>query len=427
MKYNSFLEEHRDITMSGTKRFEDKSGEYYLKNAIKYQRNNLNYLNQKSLTKPSLNNNKNSNNNKLIKVNKNKLYEELVPIPKIKQKNKLKCDYDKKNLNNAINNAKYIRRIQYSKNLTQQKNLQYKEMQINEMIFLKKIKSIQIWWKTIFQIIKLQKIIRGSLYRRKIFKKIKKQEIIIEKVINMLKVIKKVFWKKYVLLDIMNIKPGIKYYLNKWRDIIFKKMIVNEIKYIKYLNNETIQDLEYNSDIDNQDITTRSYNKLNHGKEQIKINLKKNNKNVNFNSIDSHKNGELNNKKPSLPLLANKKSDANTLLLEMETSSSSKIIFKNNNNKNKNKNINKSDEKRINNKKINKMKSYRDHKKVKSNTNIDITNNKKASNSHMVKNENKNNHINIIFNLKQNINKNNTNINVHKPKKDSKVKKKKVY
>ena len=28
MKYNSFIREHRDITMSGNKRYDDKSGEY---------------------------------------------------------------------------------------------------------------------------------------------------------------------------------------------------------------------------------------------------------------------------------------------------------------------------------------------------------------------------------------------------------------
>ena len=120
MNYNTFLKENKDVTMSGTKRYEDKSGQYYLHNSIKFQRNKSNLLNKKSITKPTLTNYQNNNKN-LIRVNKKKLYEELVPIPKIKQKNKIKSEFDKKNLNNAVNNAKYIRRYQYSKNLIQNK------------------------------------------------------------------------------------------------------------------------------------------------------------------------------------------------------------------------------------------------------------------------------------------------------------------
>ena len=62
MKYNSFVKEHRDITMSGNKRYEDKSGEYYLQNLGKFQKNNLNY-NQKSITSLNINNNNNNSYN----------------------------------------------------------------------------------------------------------------------------------------------------------------------------------------------------------------------------------------------------------------------------------------------------------------------------------------------------------------------------
>jgi hypothetical protein len=203
MNYNSFLKEHKDVTMSGTKRYADKSGEYYLKNSVKFRRNNINYLNQKSLTKPYLTNN--NNNKHIIKVNKNKLYDELVPIPKMKQKNKLKCDYDKKNLKNAENNAKYIRRYQYSKNLAQKQILKQKEIEINQKIFLSKVKHLQIWWKTIFQIIKIQKFIRGYLSRNKLVKIIGLQEKYFEKILNLVKVIKKFCWKNCLLLNLMKI------------------------------------------------------------------------------------------------------------------------------------------------------------------------------------------------------------------------------
>ena len=258
MKYNSFLKEHKDVTMSGTKRYEDKSGEYYLKNAVKFKRNNINYLNQRSLTKPYLTNN--NNNKHLIKVNKNKLFDELVPIPKMKQKNKLKCDYDKKNLKNAVNNAKYIRRYQYSKNLTQKKIMKHKEMEINQKIFLSKIKFLQIWWKTIFRIIKIQKFIRGYLYRNKLVKIIGLQQKYFEKVFNLVKVIKKFCWKNLLLLNLMKIKPSIKYYLNKWKDVTFKKIILKEI--IKYFYNEGFNRYGYNFEMNNQNLTSRSYNEI---------------------------------------------------------------------------------------------------------------------------------------------------------------------
>ncbi len=119
MRYNSFLKENKDVTMVGTKRYDDKSGEYYLLNSEKLHKKNSNFLFQKYNTKPNLINNNNKN---LIRVNKKKTYDELVPLPKVKQKNKIKCEYDEKNLNNAINNAKYIRRYQYSKNLITKQN-----------------------------------------------------------------------------------------------------------------------------------------------------------------------------------------------------------------------------------------------------------------------------------------------------------------
>ena len=34
MKLATYIEKHKNITLSGTKRFSDKSGEYYLKNVL---------------------------------------------------------------------------------------------------------------------------------------------------------------------------------------------------------------------------------------------------------------------------------------------------------------------------------------------------------------------------------------------------------
>ena len=69
MKYNSFIKEHKDLTMSGTKRYENKSGEYYLQNLGKFQKNNLN---QKSITTRNINYNSDTKNNSTnYKSNKN--------------------------------------------------------------------------------------------------------------------------------------------------------------------------------------------------------------------------------------------------------------------------------------------------------------------------------------------------------------------
>ena len=373
--------------MSGTKRYADKSGEYYLKNSVKFRKNNINYLNQKSLTKPFLTNN---NNKHIIKVNKNKLYDELVPIPKIKQKNKLKCDYDKKNLKNAENNAKYIRRYQYSKNLAQKQILKQKEMEINQKIFLSKVKYLQIWWKTIFQIIKIQKFIRGYICRNKLLKIIGLQEKYFEKVLNLVKVIKIFFWKKYLLIKLIKIKPCIIYYINKWKEITFKKLIIKEI--INYLNNEDFNRNEHNCEINNQNLTSTSFNEISLEKD----------KNVNDNIIYLYKHSShIHNRNSSQPFLEIKKSNLtnnkNRLSLGLETSFSSRIInpltektinmgLYLNNNKNKfnltkdKKNqekiiINKSKKLKVN--KYNEMKKY--NSKKNNNINSENIKNKKSS------------------------------------------------
>ena len=236
MKYNSFIQEHRDVTMSGTKRYEDKSGEYYLQNLDNIQKNNLNLI-QKSVTSLNINNNNNDNINNynnyysdknINQVNKKKLNEELIPIPTVKQKNKIKNDYEKKNLFNAMGNAKYIRRYQYSNKISKKQIEQYKEMQKNEKIFFDKIKFIQIWWKTIYQIIKIQKYLRGYLFRNKLIQALDKREKYIDKVLNLSKCLKKIFLNKF-LKALIRQRFNKKYYFQKWKEIIYKKLILKSV------------------------------------------------------------------------------------------------------------------------------------------------------------------------------------------------------
>ena len=59
MRLASFLEKHKSITLSGTKRFSEKSGEYYLKNVILEKKNNEK---KKLCKKISLTKTKNLNN-----------------------------------------------------------------------------------------------------------------------------------------------------------------------------------------------------------------------------------------------------------------------------------------------------------------------------------------------------------------------------
>ena len=241
IRYNSFIKEHRDVTMSGTKRFEDKSGEYYLQNMNKFNKNNLN-INQKSVTSLKLNNfnsndNPNYNSNKhMIKVKRKKILDELIPIPTLKQKNKLKNDFEKKSLYNAMGNAKYLRRYQYSNNITQKQLRIYKENQKNDKILNDKVKFIQIWWKTIFQIIKLQKNIRGYLYRIKLISSLDQREEYIDKVIYLVKSIKKIFLYR-LLNKLVIFKPGSRYYFRKWKEISLKKVILKKMVNILIINN----------------------------------------------------------------------------------------------------------------------------------------------------------------------------------------------
>ena len=236
MKYNSFIKKHRDVTMYGTKRYENKSGSYYLQNLSK------DHMNQKSITSLKINNkNHNYKNNNQIYFNSNKdiINEKKKKIPNElnrinttdKQETKIKEEHEKENAFNTIGNTKFLRRYQYSNKITQKQIKHYKEMRKKDKIFLDKIKFIQIWWKTIFQVIKIQKYIRGYLYRIKLISSLEEKEGYIDKVLYITKAIKKIFlYRLYNKLVIY--KPGKKYYFYKWNETTSKKLILNQIKRI---------------------------------------------------------------------------------------------------------------------------------------------------------------------------------------------------
>ena len=394
MRYNSFIQEHRDVTMSGTKRYEDKSGEYYLQNLDKYQKNY--YFNQRSITSLNLNsNNKNfikycntnyNSNKHIIKVKKKKLFNELVPIP-IKHKNKLKNDIEKKNLANAIGNAKYIRRYQYSNNIIQQN----KENQKIEQIFFNKVKFIQIWWKTIFQIIKIQKYLRGYLYRTKLISLLDKREKYIDRVLNIIKCIKKIFINKFIKC-LVGYESNKKYYFYKWNNISNKKKIIKKLL-DNYSSYKIFQEYNYNHNL----FTTKTLDNNNEDDEIdfdtefFKIS-KKNNKSLidiynNNTSIKKRKKGK--NLSQSSYMFNTRKRNLN---IGIELSSSSQII--NRPKRNRINEINKTNDNNNNNKrgslhKINNrinifehLKTF--HKRNKSNNNQLKNNKNRFDNSNSI-------------------------------------------
>ena len=185
LKLASYIKAHNDVTLHGTKRFTDKSGEYYLKNIqMQNRRRDPNI----SSTKNSLNNPQylencvNSANLGKIRRRASKIVtllpeNSLTPIPKKEGINKLGManGYGKKELKNAERTAVFIRRMEYSTSMKKQM-----EGGRNMKNQAKKIQLIQEWWKTMFKIIKLQKNIRGFLFRKRLMSNLEHQEKLLQ-------------------------------------------------------------------------------------------------------------------------------------------------------------------------------------------------------------------------------------------------------
>ena len=185
LKLASYIKAHNDVTLHGTKRFTDKSGEYYLKNIqMQNRRQDPNTTSKKnSLNNPQyLENCVNSANLGNIRRRASKIVtllpeNSLTPIPKKDGINRLGManGYGKKELKNAERTAVFIRRMEYSTSVKRQmeggKNLKNKA---------KKIQLIQEWWKTMFKLIKLQKNVRGFLFRKKLMNNLEHQEKLLQ-------------------------------------------------------------------------------------------------------------------------------------------------------------------------------------------------------------------------------------------------------
>ena len=181
LKLASYIKQNKNVTLQGTKRFMDKSGEYYLKN-IQLQNKKKDNL-RKSLNKPlNLENCLNKKDINKIKRKASKIVtllpeNSLTPIPKKKdvKDNSLANIYGKKELDEAQRTAVFIRRMEYS---TSMKRQIVEDKNLKEQA--KKIALIQEWWKAMFKIIKIQKNFRGFLFRKKLMSNLEHQEKLLQ-------------------------------------------------------------------------------------------------------------------------------------------------------------------------------------------------------------------------------------------------------
>ena len=187
LKLASYIEQNKGVTLAGTKRFTDKSGEYYLKNIqLKKKKGQEGAVSKKlSLRTPqNLENCLTKLNGNLNKIKKSATKivtvlpeNSLTPIP-VKEKNSVRGVaglFNKQQYKNAERTAVFIRRMEYSTGV-QRHNAKPTKKNLD----LKKIITLQEWWKTMFKIIKLQKCIKGFLFRKNLMKNLEHQERLLQ-------------------------------------------------------------------------------------------------------------------------------------------------------------------------------------------------------------------------------------------------------
>ena len=156
------------------------------------------------------------------KINKNNTKHKKAKTNIIKKINSFKNIDNTESINTFLENNKE----NYQNNLGE--NI-IKKIKENKGLF-EKITYLQLWWKTIFQIIKIQKYLRGFLYRVKLLKMLELKEKIVYGSILLSKIIKKYFYKNLTKLieDKKNQKKKI--YFNIWNNFIIKKSIIQKLK-----------------------------------------------------------------------------------------------------------------------------------------------------------------------------------------------------
>ena len=181
LKLATYIKNNKNVTLQGTKRFSDKSGEYYLKNIQMQNRLRDPHPSKKmSLNKPQnleiCLNRKDKIKRKASKIVTLLPENSLTPIPKKDVKDSgIANKLGKKELKDAQRTAVFIRRLEYSTSMRRQID-EDKQSKIR----IKKIELIQEWWKTIYKIIKIQKNLRGYFFRKKLMNNLEHQEKLLQ-------------------------------------------------------------------------------------------------------------------------------------------------------------------------------------------------------------------------------------------------------
>ena len=187
LKLASYIEKNKDITLIGTKRFTDKSGEYYLKNVqLQKKQDKKGPLSKKlSLNHPqNLDNCFSKLNGNINKIRRNATKiitilpeNSLTPIP-VKELNSVRGMaqiFNKRQYENAERVAVFIRRMEYSNGVKNHFKANKKNNEnTNKIVF------IQQWWKIMYKILTIQRWSRGFLFRRNLMKILEHQENILK-------------------------------------------------------------------------------------------------------------------------------------------------------------------------------------------------------------------------------------------------------
>ena len=351
LKFNSFINEKNAKNKLNSK-------DYNI-NITKQNKHKYLNKNKKSITTNNINNQilKNNKDNNFNNINRNNKYIEPIYFDDyentskyinrsnyiIKVKTKIKQNEKNlliKNINNIMNledinyinnnldkskkteiekNSNHLKRLQLSNNITRKNKRHFNEFHYHQN-FLEKIKFIQLWWKTIFQIIKIQKHLRGFLYRQRLIEELDKEEIAVDNLLFLIKSYKKIVFNIFIF-RLKKFRPGIKYYILKWNEKINKAIILKKL--IETYNNKNLSSdiiINYDEQNTSSDIIKFEYDcdKIDYlGKMNESKNMKNNNNNEEENRKLSIENFSINKN--------NKFYDNNIIIPSINDSKSSQI------------------------------------------------------------------------------------------------------
>ena len=175
----------------------------------------------------------------------------------------------KNNINDIKPKAELVSNTQTKskKNILEPKNV---TKNINENIYeniikyinenpklVEKISYLQLWWKTIFQIIKIQKYLRGFLYRVKLLKILENREKIVYGTIQITKVLKVLMYKKVIKKMQNRIFEKQKYYFKIWKIFVTKNKIIKKLKIFGIIKRNKIEKEKNEKKLKSSSLTKR--------------------------------------------------------------------------------------------------------------------------------------------------------------------------